>query len=367
MRRLIFVALVCVAACGPKFAPPYNPIGSPPRTAPAPPGMRTLTQTVLPNVSFTVSADQPDLTNVDAWRLYIDEKLVSEVPLSARNGNMISFPMATGLPIGKYAVVVSAVNKDAEGESERRSDPLDLVVEVPIPPKFTVGQRIKVVTEAAVWTDPVLSFPVPALQLVDAIGQVVDGPRTDAGSGLVLWKIDYVTGTDGWSTELYLAACDASCDPPPPPPICVYGDWANVGEPFDCKPVSTTEESCFQNQSRPVTSGENCTETTQIINVTREVTPPPPPPTKGSLTVTAPTSACNIRAVSVSPFTNGGGTVRFYANGGRFGNNAYAATGVQPVVVVASRSAGTYKMEARWTKSGQPTVTLESTVVCGGQ
>lgn len=90
------------------------------------------------NTPFTVSADHAG-QDTDSYRLYVNNVVAVEKPVSALNSGVISFADADGLPKGSYAISVAAVNSDGEA----RSEVVTLVI-TGAPPQAPVNVRFAV-------------------------------------------------------------------------------------------------------------------------------------------------------------------------------------------------------------------------------
>lgn len=96
-------------------------------------------------------------------------------------------------------------------------DPVPPVIEPPFPPstKFVIGDRIRVTADIGLRvrsTPQIVISNILGVQLFSALGKITEGPVR--ANGINWWRIDYVGGNDGWSSEIYL---DKAIDPIPDP------------------------------------------------------------------------------------------------------------------------------------------------------
>lgn len=199
----------------------------------------------------------------------------------------------------------------------------------------------------------------------------VTGATYDATSGR-MYLIGFPFSTDNYTGRLYSFVVNAGgpVTPPPPSPVdATYGpheltSWGAWG-PCDGGSQSRTE-TWVQPELTPAQNGGTSltlAQRTETRTGTQAcvVVPPPPPPVSTLLsTMTVRTCTLVLRADSTPDGTTGWG-VQFRRNGVNHGTRDASA----PFTRSATVNAGTYAVSAIWTKTGQPTVTVDGgTVPC---
>ena len=89
----------------------------------------------------------------------------------------------------------------------------------PTPPPFAVGGRIELTSaETNVRSAPVIDpANLLGVQPLGVLGTLLEGPSTSA-DGVVWWRIDFDSGTDGWSgTDNYVSTTKPPPSPTPTP------------------------------------------------------------------------------------------------------------------------------------------------------
>jgi hypothetical protein len=199
----------------------------------------------------------------------------------------------------------------------------------------------------------------------------ITGATYDPVSGR-MYLIGFPFATDNYTGRLYSFVVNAGgpVTPPPPSPVdATYGphelvSWGAWG-PCEGGSQSRTE-TWVQPELTPAQNGGTSltlAQRTETRTGTQActVTPPPPPPVSTLLaTMTVRTCTLVLRADSTPDGTTGWG-VQFRRNGVNHGTRDASA----PFTRSATVNAGSYAVSAIWTKTGQPTVTVDGgTVIC---